>query len=233
MTPLLNLTEAPLRWKDWDVHVVAGTYPNGRIALELQSAITDVARQLFEGARITVATVNIPQHAIEPEDVFVKDYNENEGMADWLVEHGFIEEWAQDSAQTGHVEVYSYQLTKSVLAKLPGGKTVDYIVRAQINPGREAPTNEQLGAAIEVGTEGNDDLFKGVRDFTVHDKDELCLYRLNDREHATVLAALRLRQHEDLHNYDGLMDIATNGDTLTPLDDAEIDALCERLNTGG
>lgn len=228
---LLRLTATPLRWKEWDVHVVAGQYQNGRIALELVSAITDESRQLFEGASITRATVNIPEHAIEPEDVFVKDYNENEGMADWLAKHGFIDEFPADSAQSGFVEVYSYALTKEVLAKLPGGKTVDYIVRAQINPKREAPSNEQLAAAIEVGTEGNPDLFAGVRSWTVHDAPDC--YRLDDREHATVLAALRFYETEGHRAIPEIVEIATNGNTLVGLNGDEIDALCERLNTGG
>ena len=55
---------------------------------------------------------------------------------------------------------------------------------------------------------------------------------LNDRELATVLGALRSYQiamDENLpHNID---DIVTNGGTLVPLTDAEIDTLCERLNS--
>jgi signal transduction histidine kinase len=58
-------------------------------------------------------------------------------------------------------------------------------------------------------------------------------YHLDDREHATVLAALRYWQREG-----GIMalrewDIASNDETLVPLDDKDIDALCERLNCGG
>ncbi len=55
---------------------------------------------------------------------------------------------------------------------------------------------------------------------------------LDDRELATVLGALRTYQiamAENLpHNID---DIVSDGGTLKPLTDAEIDALCERLNT--
>lgn len=55
---------------------------------------------------------------------------------------------------------------------------------------------------------------------------------LNERELATVLAALRYYQN-DLRD-DGAAfahgDIATDGGTLQPLSADEIDALCERLN---
>lgn len=56
---------------------------------------------------------------------------------------------------------------------------------------------------------------------------------LNDRELATVLAALRAWQNLQQHESPAaeVMDVATSGGTLTPLDDGEVDELCERLNT--
>lgn len=56
-------------------------------------------------------------------------------------------------------------------------------------------------------------------------------YRLNDREVATILAALRCWQDSDDAD-DWLEDIATAGGMLHQLDNGEIDALCERLNCG-
>jgi len=55
---------------------------------------------------------------------------------------------------------------------------------------------------------------------------------LDDRELATVLAALRYWQREGWISGGHEHDIATNGDTLEPLGADEIDALCERLNAG-
>jgi len=57
---------------------------------------------------------------------------------------------------------------------------------------------------------------------------------LNERETATVLAALRQRQaaleaDKDVEP-DALEDVATNGGTLEALTAEEIDTLCERLN---
>lgn len=60
--------------------------------------------------------------------------------------------------------------------------------------------------------------------------------RLDDREHATVMAALRMWQRNGLGSSTLLAkfpeyDIATNAGAIeTPLDDAEIDTLCERIN---
>ena len=59
---------------------------------------------------------------------------------------------------------------------------------------------------------------------------------LTDRELATVLAALRFHQDENLHS-DGVADkaieeIATDGGRLTPLSSEEVGDLCEKLNCG-
>lgn len=53
---------------------------------------------------------------------------------------------------------------------------------------------------------------------------------LNERELATVLAALRLFQRTDSAHSGPENDIASNGGAIEPLSNAEIDDLCERLN---
>lgn len=57
-------------------------------------------------------------------------------------------------------------------------------------------------------------------------------YRLNDRELAMILAALRYWQRCGEFAGDDIEDIATCGGTDVELDNGEIDALCERLNCG-
>ena len=60
------------------------------------------------------------------------------------------------------------------------------------------------------------------------------LRHIDDDEMATILAALRYYQRhgqgDPFKRSDAIHDIATNGGKLTSLDDAAIDALCERLN---
>lgn len=51
---------------------------------------------------------------------------------------------------------------------------------------------------------------------------------VTEREHATILAALRLWQEADEHNRGDLRDIAEA--VGVPLSNDEIDALCERIN---
>ncbi len=56
-------------------------------------------------------------------------------------------------------------------------------------------------------------------------------YILNHHQISTIIAALRMYQFELAINTLGeWLDIATDGGTIVPLDDDEIDALCERLN---
>ena len=60
---------------------------------------------------------------------------------------------------------------------------------------------------------------------------------VNDRQLATILAALRFHQAENLQGGAGIPDraieeIATDGGRSTPLDFDEVEDLCHRLNTG-
>jgi hypothetical protein len=54
---------------------------------------------------------------------------------------------------------------------------------------------------------------------------------ITKREHATILAALRLWQEADEHNRGDLSDIAEA--VGVPLGNEEIDVLCERINFTG
>jgi len=54
---------------------------------------------------------------------------------------------------------------------------------------------------------------------------------ITEREHATILAALRLWQEADEHNRGDLRDIEETAGV--PLSNEEIDVLCERINFTG
>lgn len=81
---------------------------------------------------------------------------------------------------------------------------------------------EHKATATRAYSDGFSD---GANDITLADL-------LDEREIATILASLRaaqaVQQHEPLAPE--IMDIATNGGTLEPLDDGEVDDLCERIN---
>ena len=52
-------------------------YSNKRIALELIDCI--------DGDSVAVATINLPDVDMKPDEVAIKDYSENEGMLDILI----------------------------------------------------------------------------------------------------------------------------------------------------
>lgn len=57
-------------------------YPNGRLALEFLD--------LEDGCPITVATVNLPEASISDGEVAIKNYSENAGILQELVEQGVV-----------------------------------------------------------------------------------------------------------------------------------------------
>lgn len=76
--------------------VYLGFYDNDRAALQL------VERETQEPwAR---ATVNVPDEPLESDEAFIKDYSENEGMLDALVEAGLARPTGRVVYQ-GHVQI--------------------------------------------------------------------------------------------------------------------------------
>lgn len=71
-----------IKFKQWVCAPSWAQYSNGRPALVLVDA---------DGERIAVATVNMPEVYLEDGEVLIKDYNENVGMTDALVEAGIID----------------------------------------------------------------------------------------------------------------------------------------------
>lgn len=74
-----------IRFKHWDCLLRRDKYLVGdRICLQLVDA--------NNGELIATATVNLPETPLEDGEVFIKDYSENEGMLDALVEAGVVED---------------------------------------------------------------------------------------------------------------------------------------------
>jgi len=90
-----------VKFKDWDCSLEHSTYMNGRIAIQLND-ITD-------GMPIATATVNIPEASLQPNEVIIKNYSENEGMSKALMDAGIIGP-PNRSIRTGHVIVMVHKL---------------------------------------------------------------------------------------------------------------------------
>jgi hypothetical protein len=113
MTKMVKLNKVPrtlsIKYAIGPCFVGAGRYPNGRVALVVFAP---------DGEQLATATVNLPDEPCADNEIFVKDYSENEGMADFLVKEGFIEPNPTGFARSGFVTIYRYQLSKSALSEM-------------------------------------------------------------------------------------------------------------------
>ena len=80
-----------VRFKEWHCTVEKAAYGNGRTALILRDA--------EDGGQVAVATVNLPGVAAGPDEVFIKDYSENEGMFAGLERAGIVRATGENAAR--------------------------------------------------------------------------------------------------------------------------------------
>lgn len=78
---------APILWKTpWGERVACtpqfSYYGNGRLALILVDP--------FTGERVATASVNVPEVDLEDNEIAIKDYSENQGVLDALVDAGMV-----------------------------------------------------------------------------------------------------------------------------------------------
>lgn len=93
-------------FKGWECATGFGHYHEGHRAIRLADA--------YDGIPIATATVSIDQDP--PLDcVWIKDYSENEGMAQALTRGGVIDPGPVAEAQTGFVTVMAYRLSEEAL----------------------------------------------------------------------------------------------------------------------
>lgn len=86
-----------LKYKNYDCVLRSSRYNyGGGIALQLFDA--------NDGELISVCTVNLPEEELGENEVFIKDYSENEGMVNFLVNEGIIE-LTGETVQSGFVSV--------------------------------------------------------------------------------------------------------------------------------
>ena len=86
-------------FKNWTP--VIQKYQNGRIAIEYVSRDAETGYEESE----VVATVNLPDEECGPDEVWVKNWSENEGILELMQEAGHISDIV-DTATTGWVQAY-------------------------------------------------------------------------------------------------------------------------------
>jgi len=89
--------KSPFTGEDLSVMVNVRSYNNGRPALELLEE--DMTYGLTPYA---VATVNLPDVLLQPNEVLIKDYSENEGMLDFLTKNNIVS-FTPNGVQSGYV----------------------------------------------------------------------------------------------------------------------------------
>lgn len=72
-----------LKFRQWNCVLQTAQYGNGRTALQLVDA--------EDGEPVATATVNLPDETLGENEVFIKDYAENEGMLKTLQDAGIVE----------------------------------------------------------------------------------------------------------------------------------------------
>ena len=92
-----------VKFKQWDCVLVPRWYDNGRKALSL---VGDPDRE-----PIATASVNLFDAACPDDCMYIKDYSENEGMADALILADVIYPTVITTVPSGFVTISLYQLT--------------------------------------------------------------------------------------------------------------------------
>jgi len=80
-----------IKFKTWDCELNRGEYQNGRTALELVAWEDNEADEIYEGEPIATCTINIPECSLAADEVIIKDYSENEGMLQALLDAKVVE----------------------------------------------------------------------------------------------------------------------------------------------
>ena len=104
-----------VQFKNWSCYTKAERYQlNGRLCIILLDT--------EDHQQVAIATVNLPEYRLKEEgiilnddQIFVKDYSENEGMTKALIDAGVIEQTPICCVKTGYVEVSTYRLTEQAI----------------------------------------------------------------------------------------------------------------------
>jgi len=69
-------------YSEYTVILSGGTYANGRQAIRILDA--------EDGLPVMTATVNVPEVDLEPGEIIIKNYSENEGCLPFLITNGVV-----------------------------------------------------------------------------------------------------------------------------------------------
>ena len=131
--------KSPFTGEDLSVMVNVRSYNNGRPALELLEE--DMTYGLTPYA---VATVNLPDVLLQPNEVLIKDYAENEGILQFLIDNNIVVP-TKNGVQSGYVWVPVCILNdESVWGETPNLYSLDEEPEYQVLKSDVKQTEESL-----------------------------------------------------------------------------------------
>lgn len=95
------------------VLIEVGSYFEGGLAVLLTHEADDGHRE-----RLTKCTVNLPNQKCPPDEVWIKNWSENTGMVEWMVNNRIIERRATASTTSSFVVVQRFKLTPEFIEEL-------------------------------------------------------------------------------------------------------------------
>lgn len=115
--------------KENEVQLFVAHYANGRTALELMCEMEEEGYEKMLGPYMR-ASINFHNAPCAENEVYIKDYSENEGIAQYLVDWGVIEPTPSGMAGSGHVVCARHRFTAGFMmemaAVLTEGKNVGH-----------------------------------------------------------------------------------------------------------
>lgn len=72
-----------IKFKHWNCNIVFREYKNGRLSMQL-------LEDKVPCSPVATASVNIPNEPLEKDEIAIKDYSENEGILDCLVQNKVV-----------------------------------------------------------------------------------------------------------------------------------------------
>jgi len=85
-----------VEFEGWTCFVKLGQYENGRTSISLMD--------IDDGCPVARATSNIPHAELEENETLIKDYSENEGMLNSLIETGLVK-YTGKNIKSGWIEL--------------------------------------------------------------------------------------------------------------------------------
>jgi hypothetical protein len=93
-------------YRNWEVYLSWNRYTNKRLRLTLLDA--------EDGCHVAIATVNIPEEDLAPNEIIVNNYSENEGMLEFLQKNDIVGSVKRFASQ-GYVSCPVVELSETFL----------------------------------------------------------------------------------------------------------------------